>query len=95
MSEIDEAIRAADGVLLNEQARLLRQCRAAIDTILDKKPMLGAMYYELGPMKGTLGNLRAELYDYRPQGVFGIKQVLDAAGINSDHVNGEMKNDDH
>lgn len=69
--EMDEAIAAGDAVLMTEQATLLRQCRAALDALLDKKPMLGAMVYTCGAGSNSLGNLRAELYDYRPQGVFG------------------------
>lgn len=37
------AVDAADGLLLNEQAVLLRQCRAALNELLREKPMLGAM----------------------------------------------------
>lgn len=70
--EIKELREAGDSVLLNEQAYLLRKCRAALDEILAAKPRLAAGYYECGHMKDTIGNLRAELYDYRPQGVFGI-----------------------
>ena len=69
-----DIIEAGNSVLLNEQAYLLRKCRAALDEILDAKPMLAAGYYECGNMKDTIGNLRAELYDYRPQGVFGVKR---------------------
>ncbi|GAC1605824.1 MAG: hypothetical protein NVS3B3_04450 [Aquirhabdus sp.] len=68
---IDEAIAAGDAVLINEQASLLRQCRAALDAILSTKPMLGAKEYKLGALQNSIGNLRAELSSYRPQGVFG------------------------
>jgi hypothetical protein len=66
---MDDAIAAGNGVLLNEQALLLRECRHALDDLLRDKPMLA------GKMCGTttLGNLRAMLYDYRPQGVLGGK----------------------
>lgn len=64
---LDDAIAAGDGVLMNEQAALLRECRAALDDLLTKKPMLAGM----SAGYTTLGNLRAMLYDYRPQGVFG------------------------
>lgn len=64
---LDDAIAAGDGVLMNEQAALLRECRAALDDLLIKKPMLAAM--QAGTT--TLGNLRAMLHDYRPLGVFG------------------------
>jgi hypothetical protein len=67
---MDEAIAAGDGVLLNEQALLLRECRNALNDLLRDKPMLA------GKNCGTttLGNLRAMLYDYRPQGVFGVEK---------------------
>ena len=64
---MDEAIAAGDSVLLNEQAALLRECRAALDDLIAKKPGIEAL--QCGST--TLGNLRAELYKYRPQGVFG------------------------
>ena len=70
--KMNDIIEAGNSVLLNEQAYLLRKCRAALDEILAAKPRLAAGYYECGHMKDTIGNLRAELYDYRPQGVFGI-----------------------
>lgn len=53
--------------LLDEQAALLRECRAALDEMLRKKPMMSGM--ECGST--TLGNLRSMLYAYRPHGVFG------------------------
>ena len=64
---MDDAIAAGDGVLMNEQAALLRECRLALDCLLRDKPMLAAKLCGTT----TLGNLRAMLYDYRPQGVFG------------------------
>jgi len=67
MGDIDEAIAAGTGVLLNEQAALLRECRLALDELLKKKPMMAGLICG----STTLGNLRAELYNYRPQGVFG------------------------
>jgi hypothetical protein len=67
MGDIDEAIAAGTGVLLNEQAALLRECRLALDELLKKKPMMAGLICG----STTLGNLRAELHDYRPQGVFG------------------------
>jgi len=65
MTDMNEAIAAGDSVLLNEQAALLRECRAALDALLKEKPMLA------GKLCGftTLGNLRAMLYEYRPSGV--------------------------
>ena len=67
MTTMDDAIAAGDGVLMNEQAALLRECRMALDHLLRDKPMLAAK------VCGTtsLGNLRAMLHEYRPQGVFG------------------------
>ena len=64
---MDDAIAAGDSVLLNEQAKLLRECRLALDDLLKKKPALAGLLCGYT----TLGNLRAELYAYRPQGVFG------------------------
>jgi len=64
---MDDAIAAGDGVLIEEQALLLRECRHALDDLLRDKPMLAAKHCGTT----TLGNLRAMLYDYRPQGVFG------------------------
>lgn len=68
-NEMDEAIAAGDSVLLNEQAALLRECRLAIDSLIAQKPALAGLLCG----STTLGNLRASLYDYRPQGVFGDK----------------------
>jgi hypothetical protein len=64
--EIDAIIAAGDSVLLNEQATLLRECRLALDELLTKKPTLAG--FVCGST--TLGNLRASLYEHRPQGVF-------------------------
>jgi hypothetical protein len=64
---MDDAIAAGDGVLMNEQAALLRECRMALDHLLRDKPMLAAKVCGTT----TLGNLRAMLHEYRPQGVFG------------------------
>ncbi len=61
-----DAMAAGDGVLLNEQAALLRECRLALDDLLRRKPMMTGLLCG----STTLGNLRAELYAYRPQGVF-------------------------
>ena len=68
--EMEYAVQAGDAVLLEEQAVLLRACRRAIDQLLESKPMLGAFNYGTS----TLGNLRAELYEFRPQGIFGETQ---------------------
>lgn len=64
---MDEAVRAGDAVLMAEQAALLRECRAALDDLIKKKPGIEALLCG----STTLGNLRASLYDYRPQGVMG------------------------
>ena len=64
---MQDAIEAGDGVLINEQAALLRECRLALDHLLNDKPMLAAKICG----STTLGNLSASLYDYRPLGVFG------------------------
>lgn len=65
---METAVSACNQVLLNEQAALLRECRTALDALLDKKPMLSALVCG----STTLGNLRASLYEYRPQGVMGV-----------------------
>ena len=54
-------------LLLDEQAALLRECRLALDDLIAKRPMNAAMVCG----STSLGNLRASLYNYRPQGVFG------------------------
>lgn len=64
---MDYAMKAGDSVLLNEQAALLRECRAALDSLITQKPTLAGLVCG----STTLGNLRAELGKYRQQGVFG------------------------
>ena len=64
---MDEAVAAGNSVLMNEQAALLRECRAALDSLIAQKPTLAGLICG----STTLGNLRAELHAYRPQGVFG------------------------
>jgi hypothetical protein len=64
---MDDAVAAVDGVLMNEQAALLRECRAALDSLIELKPALAGLHCG----STTLGNLKASLYEYRPQGVFG------------------------
>lgn len=71
---MDDAISAGDGVLLDEQAALLRECRAALDDLLKQKPMIAALVCG----STTLGNLRASLYEYRPQGVIGSIEAIRA-----------------
>lgn len=64
---MDDAIAAGNGALIEEQAALLRECRAALDSLLQQKPTLAGLLCG----STTLGNLRASMYEYRPQGVFG------------------------
>lgn len=66
---MNEAIDAGNSVLMNEQAALLRECRAAIDSLIVQKPALAGLICG----STTLGNLKAELHAYRPQGVFGVE----------------------
>lgn len=63
----DIALLAGDSILMNEQAKLLRECRAMLDELIEKK--VGIESLVCGST--TIGNLRAELHKYRPQGVFG------------------------
>lgn len=65
-----DAIAAGDSILLNEQSALLRECRIALDDLLRQKPALAVLLCG----STTIGNLRAELYAHRPQGVFGKKE---------------------
>ena len=69
---MDDAIAAGDSVLMNEQAALLRECRAALDSLIAQKPRLAGLLCG----STTLGNLKAELGAYRPQGVFGTTTPL-------------------
>lgn len=64
-----DAVAAGDGVLMREQAALLRECRAALDSLISQKPTLAGLVCG----STTLGNLRASMYNYRPQGIFGDK----------------------
>jgi hypothetical protein len=65
LEDFSDALNAVDGVLLGEQARLLRECRAGIDALLAAKPALAGFTW----VSGTLGNLRTELHEQRPSGV--------------------------
>lgn len=67
MVTMNDAVKAGDSVLLNEQAALLRECRAALDDLIAQRPTISTL--KCGST--TLGNLRAELYNYRPSGIFG------------------------
>ncbi|PKY11718.1 hypothetical protein B1757_02710 [Acidithiobacillus marinus] len=53
---------------IEEKDALLMRCRTALDAVLERKPMLGAMYYSCGHFTDTIGNLRAELGKYRADG---------------------------
>ena len=66
IATMENALAAGDSVLLNEQAALLRECRLALDDLLRQNPTMTGLLCG----STTLGNLRAELYAYRPQGVF-------------------------
>jgi hypothetical protein len=68
----EKAVAAGDAVLMNEQASLLRECRAALDSLIAQKPTLAGLLCG----STTLGNLKAELHAYRPQGVFGSAQSI-------------------
>jgi len=70
---MDDAIAAGDSVLMNEQAALLRECRSALDSLIQQKPQLAGLLCG----STTLGNLKASLYGYRPQGVFNPKKWQD------------------
>ena len=70
---MDDAIAAGNGVLMNEQAALLRECRSALDSLIQQKPQLATLLCG----STTLGNLKASLYGYRPQGVFNPKEWID------------------
>jgi len=71
MTEFEEAVATVDNTLhhaidhwqdkASEQAALLRECRAALDSLIEKKPELAALLCG----STTLGNLRASLHDYR------------------------------
>lgn len=67
---MEDAIAAGNSVLLEEQSALLRECRTALDSLLLQKPTLAGLLCG----STTLGNLKASLYDYRPQGVFGVRK---------------------
>jgi hypothetical protein len=60
--------------LIEVQAKLLRECRTALDDLLKQKPALAGLVCGYT----TLGNLRACLGAYRPQGVLDNTEVLQA-----------------
>jgi hypothetical protein len=68
---MDDAVQAGNSVLLNEQAMLLRECRAALDDLVKKKPGIEALHCG----STTIGNLRASLGKHRPQGVMGVERL--------------------
>jgi hypothetical protein len=76
-SSVEKAVAAGDAVLMNEQASLLRECRAALDSLIAQKPTLAGLVCG----STTLGNLKAELHAYRPQGVFGSAQSIKEKNI--------------
>ena len=78
--EMDEAVAAGDTVLMQEQASLLRRCRAAFDALANKGGLLMAVEYQCGHERNSVGNLRAELYESRPQGVFGVTPNVQGQG---------------
>ena len=71
MTEFEEAVAACDNTLhhaidhwqdkASEQAALLRECRAALDALIDKKPALAMLLCG----STTLGNLKASLHDFK------------------------------
>lgn len=73
-----------------EKLSLLRRCRTALDVLLRKKPILGAMFTGID----TLGNLRAELYPYRIEAeggddthsVIPIPMVLHCPRCGTQHI---------
>lgn len=70
MVTMNDAVKAGDSILINEQAALLRECRAALDDLITQRPTITTL--KCGST--TLGNLRANLYNYRPSGIFGSGQ---------------------
>ena len=76
MNDMKDAVIAGNEVLLNEQAALLRECRAALDELFIKKPGIEAL--RCGST--TLGNLRAELYRSRPSAIMHGFTYLDISG---------------
>jgi hypothetical protein len=80
--EFAQIITAGDEGIRNEQAALLRECRLALDTLLAQKPVLAG--FKAGST--TLGNLRASLFEHRPQGVMGCDDDAGAAVIETNKV---------
>jgi hypothetical protein len=78
MTEFEEAVAAVDNTLhhainhwqdkASEQAAMLRECRFAIDTLIEKKPALAMLLCG----STTLGNLKASLHDYRVKKIFDV-----------------------
>jgi hypothetical protein len=88
-----DAVATGDSVLLNEQAALLRECRLALDDLLRQKPMMTGLLCG----STTLGSLRAELYAYRPQGVFNGQAPnasLQPADRSEDRLEGDVGQED-
>ena len=71
MTEFEEAVAAVDNTLhyaidhwqdkASEQAAMLRECRAALDSLIEKKPALAMLLCG----STTLGNLKASLHDFK------------------------------
>lgn len=59
---LDELL-AGDSIVIEDQARLLRQCRYALEQLLEDNPKLVGRVYG----STTLGNLKAELAQYRSE----------------------------
>lgn len=72
---MEDAVQAGNSVLLNEQAMLLRECRAALDDLVKKKPGIEALLCG----STTIGNLRVSLGAHRPQGVMGSATAQERA----------------
>ena len=62
---MSEAMQAGDSVIINEQSQLLRECRYALDDLIKKKKGIESLLCG----STTLGNLKAQLYKYRPKAV--------------------------
>lgn len=75
--EFAQIIADGDKGIRNEQAALLRECRLALDTLIAQKPVLAG--FKAGST--TLGNLRASLFEHRPQGVMGYDDDANEAVV--------------
>ena len=73
LKDFAATVNAVDEGLMAEQAMLLRQCRRALDDLLAARPMLLEFSYG-GQIVTTLGNLRSDLHEYRPQAIMGTQE---------------------